>query len=126
MDRPLQYRKPLMSDDTDGLKAAIEREHGGTATVIGTELVTAMWQGLIAWQGVVQVYALTNRRGAVQDGVCVVRSSGRKRAPATGAYGSESRLDQHGVGCGDAGQGIVAKNAADSARPTALPTCSFI
>ena len=48
-----------MSDDTEGLKAAIEREHGGTATFIGTELVTAMWQGLIAWQGVVQVYALT-------------------------------------------------------------------
>jgi hypothetical protein len=31
-----------MSDDTEGLKAAIEREHGGTATFIGTELVTAM------------------------------------------------------------------------------------
>jgi hypothetical protein len=80
MVSPLQYRKPLMSDDTDGLKAAIEREHGGTATFIGTELVTAMWQGLIAWQGVVQVYA-PNWRGAVQDGVCVVRSSGRKRDP---------------------------------------------
>ena len=48
-----------MSDDTEGLKAAIEREHGGTATFIGAELVTAMWQGLIAWQGVVQIYALT-------------------------------------------------------------------
>ena len=48
-----------MSDDTEGIKAVIEREHGGTATFIGTELVTAMWQGLIAWQGVVQVYALT-------------------------------------------------------------------
>ena len=48
-----------MSDDTERLKAAIEREHGGTATLIGTELVTAMWQGRIAWQGVVQVYALT-------------------------------------------------------------------
>ena len=48
-----------MSHDTEGLKAAIEREHGGTATFIGTELVTATWQGRIAWQGVVQVYALT-------------------------------------------------------------------
>ena len=48
-----------MSDDPEGLKAAIESEHGGTATLIGTELVTAMWQGLIAWQGVVQIYALT-------------------------------------------------------------------
>jgi hypothetical protein len=48
-----------VSDDTERLKAAIEREHGGTATLIGTELVTAMWQGRIAWQGVVQVYALT-------------------------------------------------------------------
>ena len=48
-----------MSEDTEGLKAVIEREYGGTATVIGTELVTAMWQGVIAWQGVVQIYALT-------------------------------------------------------------------
>ena len=48
-----------MSDDTEGLKVAIESEHGGTATHIGSELVTAMWQGLIAWQGVVQIYALT-------------------------------------------------------------------
>jgi hypothetical protein len=48
-----------MSDDTEGLQAAIEREHGGTATFIGTELVTAIWQGRIAWQGVVQIYALT-------------------------------------------------------------------
>jgi hypothetical protein len=49
----------MMSEDTEALKAVIEREHGGTATVIGTELVTAMWHGLIAWQGVVQIYALT-------------------------------------------------------------------
>ena len=48
-----------MSDDTEGLKAEIEREHGGTATFIGVEPVTAMWHGLIAWQGVVQIYALT-------------------------------------------------------------------
>ena len=48
-----------MSKDTEGLKAAIEHRHGGTATFIGIEPVTAMWQGLIAWQGVVQIYALT-------------------------------------------------------------------
>lgn len=48
-----------MSDDTEGLKAVIEHQYGGTATFIGVEPVTAMWQGLIAWQGVVQIYALT-------------------------------------------------------------------
>ena len=48
-----------MSDDSEGLKGGIEREHGGTATFIGSELVTAMWKGRIAWQGVVQLYALT-------------------------------------------------------------------
>ena len=48
-----------MSEDTEGLKAVIEGEYGGTATFIGVEPVTAMWQGRIAWQGVVQIYALT-------------------------------------------------------------------
>jgi hypothetical protein len=51
-----------MSDDTDGLIAAIEREHGGTATFIGTELVTAMWQGLIACRASSRYTHLLERR----------------------------------------------------------------
>ena len=48
-----------MNNELIGHKAALEREYGGTATFIGTEPVTGMWQGKIAWQGVVSIYALT-------------------------------------------------------------------
>jgi hypothetical protein len=96
--RPTQNAKPMMSDDTEGLKAAIERQHGGTATFIGTELVTDV-AGADRMARCRQVYALTGEAQFKTVYAWLDHPDGSGHPP-TGTYGSESRLDQHGVGCG--------------------------
>lgn len=47
-----------MQDDPNQLREVLEAQHGGRATVITTVEVTDRFDGQIAWQGVVHVFAL--------------------------------------------------------------------
>ena len=46
------------------LKTAIERRHGGVASLVQTVPVRAHLMGTVRWQGVVYIFALANNRKA--------------------------------------------------------------
>jgi hypothetical protein len=45
--------------DTDQLREAVERQHGGTATHAQSVPVTESFEGATVWEGVVHVFDLT-------------------------------------------------------------------
>src|SRR5258706_12548086 len=49
----------MKASELDDLTAAIESQHGGTATFVHEMPVTETWQGKTVWDGVVSVFDLT-------------------------------------------------------------------
>lgn len=49
--------------DTDQLKAAVESQHGGTATFVESIPVTETFEGKTVWDGVVAVFDLDGAKG---------------------------------------------------------------
>jgi len=47
-----------MEVSPDQLKAAVEGQHGGKATLVSTEPVTELHNGQIVWKGIVHVFDL--------------------------------------------------------------------
>ena len=50
----------MVDVDTNQLKQAVERQHGGTATVVESVPVKEKFQGKTVWDGVVHVFDLEN------------------------------------------------------------------
>ena len=50
----------------DQLKAAVEKTHGGVATIQETVPVSETYQGKLVWEGIVHVFALTGHATATK------------------------------------------------------------
>jgi hypothetical protein len=48
----------MSSEPGKTITQVIEREHGGTARLVGYELTTARWRDEVVWHGIVLMYAL--------------------------------------------------------------------
>lgn len=55
-----------MEVSSDQLKAAVESQHGGKATLASVEPVTELHQGRIVWQGYVHVFDLDDHPTATR------------------------------------------------------------
>ena len=59
-----------MSDSADGLKKAIELQHGGTATLAQSVPVKETHAGAVVWEGVVHVFDLAGHPTASRAYAC--------------------------------------------------------
>jgi|SRR6266850_2032929 hypothetical protein len=55
-----------MEVNVDQLKQAVERQHGGTATLVDTLPVKEIFEGRTVWQGVVHIFDLQGHPKAIR------------------------------------------------------------
>lgn len=56
----------LTEIDSGPLKLAVERQHGGAATFVGTERVTETFEDKIVWEGPVAIFDLDGHPSATR------------------------------------------------------------
>jgi hypothetical protein len=61
---PLPFAAPFLMKEAVQLREAVERLHGGTATLAQSVPVREIFQGETVWEGVVQVFDLTGHPSA--------------------------------------------------------------